>query len=468
MTDNSMEWTGAIKKINRLFLIKTDVKTEFEEQERIVYILKILLLKQKLATSEPSSSMYISWSELLKGALDHSVQTGERLNRAFEQLAERDPPIKEIISNSLDFTSRDLNDKRQINNKIIKTFSNIPFDSDTIYGEIADYIIRTDSSLNKKNGFNLNPLYIAQLIAGFINPEPDMKVCDFDCRDGSNLIECAKTMDTKKEDQNIHYFGFSQGSFESTICLLNMALHNIPLSQVRVSATQKKLDQLHDLMVHENIAPCNRIIGNYFPFLAREFPRRESKESINDLIKLLTSDGMLALIVPQRMLAGREDAQDRVDYVKNDKIESVVRLPSSFSSCAGIELYLVTIRAEKLPATKNKILFIDIADFFQYINEKEISYERVVEIVEKYRNFTLGLPGQKETVLTRFSRVVSTGEVEKSNFILTIQRYVSPQADRIDIKEGYLELQRIQKKKGELEIEMDSCLKDIVKKMNEV
>ncbi|MDO8871951.1 MAG: N-6 DNA methylase [Methanoregula sp.] len=186
------------------------------------------------------------------------------------------------------------------------------------------------------------------------------------------------------------------------------------------------------------------------------------------MIKLLTPDGMLALIVPQRMLAVREDAQDRVDYVKNDKIESVVRLPSSFSYGAGIELYLITIRAEKLPATKNKILFIDLADFLQYVNEKEISYERVVEIVEKHRNFTLGLPGQKEIVLTRFSRVVSTGEVEKSNFILTIQRYVSPQADRIDIKEGYLELQRIQKKKGELEMEMDSCLKDIVKKMNEV
>lgn len=465
MTANSIEWTGAIKKINRLFLIKTDVKTEFEEQERIVYILKILLLKQKLATPESSSSMYVSWSELLKGALDHSVQTGERLTRAFEQLAEHDPPIKEIISNSLDFTSRDLNDKRQINNKIIKTFSNIPFDSDTIYGEIADYIIRTDSSLNKKYGFNLNPLYIAQLIAGFINPEPDMKVCDFDCRDGSNLIGCAKTMDTKKEDQNIHYFGFSQGSFESTICLLNMALHNISLSQVRVSATQKKLDQLHDLMVHENIAPCNRIIGNYFPFLARK-PSR--KESVNDLIKLLTPDGMLALIIPRRMLAGREDAQDRVDYVKNDTIESVVRLPSSFSYGAGIELYLVAIRAEKLPATKNKILFFDLADFLQYINEREISSAHIDEIIEKYRNFTLGLPDQKDTVLTRFSRVVSTDEVEKSNFILTIQRYVSPPDDRIDIEVGYLELQSIQKKKGELEMEMDSCLKDIVKKMNEV
>ncbi|MDO8873371.1 MAG: N-6 DNA methylase, partial [Methanoregula sp.] len=296
MTDIFKEWTKAIQKTNRLLKI-----AGLKENEIIVYILKILLLKQKLATSEPSSSMYIAWSELLKGALDHSVQTGERLNLAFEQLAERYPRIKENIPVSPDFTSSPLNDKQQINNKIVKTFSNIPFDSDTIYGEIADYNIRTDSSLNKKYGFNLNPPYVAQLIAGFIDPEPGMKVCDFDCRDGSNLIECAKMMDTKKEDQSIQYFGFSQGSVESTICLLNMAIHNVPLSQVRLSPTKENLAVLHEIIVRENIAPCDRIIGNYFPFLARK-PSKKENESINDLIKLLTPDGMLALIVPQRML----------------------------------------------------------------------------------------------------------------------------------------------------------------------
>ena len=72
---------------------------------------------------------------------------------------------------------------------------------------------------------------------------------------------------------------------------------------------------------------------------------------------------------------------------------------------------------------------------------------------------------KKKIELTRFSRVVSTDDVEKSNFILTIQRYVSPPVDRIDIKGGYLELQKIQKRKGELELEMGSCLKEIVKKM---
>lgn len=459
MTENPREWIKAIQKTNRLLKI-ADIK----EPQIIVYLLKILLLKQKLATSEPSSSMYITWSELLKGALDHSVQTGERLNRAFEQLAERDPKIKEIIISSPDFSVSFPNDELQTNNKIIKTFSNISFDSDRIYGEIADHIIRMDPSLSKKYGFNFNPPYIAQLIAGFIDLEPGMKVLDFDCRDGANIIECTKMMDTKKEDQNIQYFGFSQGSVESTICLLNMALHNVPLSQVHMNSKKNKSPKLQDFIVQENIAPCHRVIGNHLLSLSHPPIKREN-ESINDLIKLLTPDGMLALIVPQRMLAVREDAAFRAECVSNDKIESVVRLPSSLSSCASIELYLITIRAEKLPATKNKILFVDFADFLKYKNEKEISSERTGEIIEKYRSFTLGLPDKKEIELTRFSRVVSTDDVEKSNFILTIQRYVSPPADRIDIEGGYLELQKIQKRKGELEMEMDSCLKEIVKKM---
>jgi type I restriction enzyme M protein len=459
MTDNSREWIKAIQKTNRLLKI-ADIK----EHQIIVYLLKILLLKQKLAASESSSLMYITWSELLKGALDHSVQTGEKLNRAFEQLAERDPKIKEIITGSPDFSFSFPNDELQTNNKIIKTFSNIPFDSDRIYGEIADYIIRTDSSLNKKYGFNLNPSYIAQLIAGFIDPEPGMKVCDFDCRDGTNLIECAKMIDTKKEDQNMQYFGFSQDSFESTTCLLNMALHNVPLSQIHMNTNKNKSPKLQDFIVQENIAPCHRVIGNHLLSLSHPSKKKENG-SINDLIKLLTPDGMLALIVPQRMLAVREDAAFRAECVSNDKIESVVRLPTSFSSSASIEFYLITIRVEKLPATKNKILFVDFADFLKYKNEKEISSARVVEIIEKYRSFTLGLPDQKEIELTRFSRVVSNDDVEKSNFILTIQRYVSPPADRIDIEKGYLELQKIQKEKGELEMEMDSCLKVIIKKM---
>lgn len=459
MTDNSREWIKAIQKTNRLLKI-----AKLEEPEIIVYILKILLLKQKLATSEPSSSMYITWSELLKGALDHSVQTGERLNLAFEQLAERDPKIKEIITGSPDFSFSFPNDELQTNNKIIKTFSNISFDSDRIYGEIADHIIRMDPSLSKKYELNFNPPYIAQLIAGFIDPEPGMKVLDFDCRDGSNIIECTKMMDTKKEDQNIQYFGFSQRSVESTICLLNMAIHNVPLSQVHMNNIKNKSPKLQDFIVQENIAPCHRVMGNHHLSLSHPLIKREN-ESINDLIKLLTPDGMLALIVPQRMLAVRVDAQDRVDYVKNDKIESVVRLPSSVLSSASIELYLITMRAEKLPATKNKILFVDFADFLKYKNEKEICSERTGEIIEKYRNFTLGLPDKKEMELTRFSRVVSTDDVEKSNFILTIQRYVSPPVECIDIKGGYLELQKIQKRKEELEMEMDSCLKEIVKKM---
>jgi len=262
----------------------------------------------------------------------------------------------------------------------------------------------------------------------------------------------------------MQYFGFSQGSFESTTCLLNMALHNVPLSQVHLNTNKNKSLKLQDFILHETVAPCHRVIGNGLMLLSQPSKKKDN-ESINDLIKLLTPDGMLALIVPPRMLAVREDALDRVDYVKNDKIESVVRLPSSVLSSASIELYLITIRAEKLPATKNKILFVDFADFLKYKNEKEISSERTGEIIEKYRNFTLGLPDQKEIELTRFSRVVSTDDVEKSNFILTIQRYVSPPADRIDINGVYLDLQNIQKKKGELETEMDSCLKVIVKKM---
>ncbi|MEI6704280.1 MAG: hypothetical protein WCL71_12210, partial [Deltaproteobacteria bacterium] len=154
MTDNSREWTKAIQKTNRLLKI-----AKLEEPEIIVYLLKILLLKQKLATSESSSSMHIAWSELLKGALDHSVQTGERLNRAFEQLAERDPKIKEIITGSPDFSFSSPNDELQTNNKIIKTFSNISFDSDRIYGEIADHIIRMDPSISKKYELNFNPPY---------------------------------------------------------------------------------------------------------------------------------------------------------------------------------------------------------------------------------------------------------------------------------------------------------------------
>lgn len=474
MTNISMEWMKAIQKSDRLLKM-----TKLTEQDRIVYFFKILLLKKNLTLSgsgspgpDRSDSFIlpsaggIFWDDLLKSAFDHAVQTGEKLDRAFEQITGHDPELKETITGSKDFSFDDLNDPRQINNKIIKTVSDISIESDQIYGEIADYIIRKDFSLNKKYGFNLNSPVFAQLMAGCINPEPGMKVYDIDCKDGTNFIECSKMMNTKNEDQNIQYFGFSQGSFESTICLLNIALHNLPLSCVSLLTVKTKLSELHEVMADEKIAPYHRIFGNYLSCLARQTLKKDQIGSISGLIKLLTPNGMLALILPQRMLAGRQDAGDRTNFVKSDMIESVIHLPTSLSSCAGIDLYLVTIRAEKLLPTKNKILFVDFADFFHYTNEKEISSVRIDEIMGKYRNFIMGLPDQTETELSKFSRVVSTDEVEKSNFILTIQRYISPPADRINIEEGYLELQIIQKRKEELKMEMDAHLKNIVKTMN--
>ena len=473
MTNFSIEWMKAIQKTDRLLKM-----TKLTEQDRIVYFLKILLLKKILphaGSGSPGpdrsdsfilqSAGSISWDDLLKSAFDHAVQTGEKLDRAFEQITGHAPELKETITGSKDFSFNDLNDTRQINNKIIKTVSDISIESDQIYGEIADYIIRTDFSLNKKYGFNLNPPFFAQLMAGCINLEPGMKLYDIDCKDGKNFIECSKMMDTKNEDQNIQYFGFSQGPFESTICLLNLALHNIPLSSVSLSTAKKKISELHEVMAYEKLFPCHRILGNYLSCLTRQTSKKDQIGSISELIKLLTPDGMIAFILPQRMLAGRQDAGDRTNLVKTDMIESVIHLPTSFSSCAGIDLYLVTIRAEKLLPTKNKILFIDLADFFRYTSEKEISSVRTVEIIIKYRNFIMGLPDQTETVLSRFSRVVSTDDVEKSNFILTIQRYVAPPADQIDIEEGFLELQIIQKRKEELKMEMDMCLKNVVKMM---
>jgi len=456
MTALPAECIGAIKKIDR-YLKSTNLK----EKERIVYLLKVLLLKKNSGTS--SDTERITWGEIQKSALDRSPHTGKRLDLAFTQLDSRIPGLQPVLSVSPVFTSPNLNDPHQINNKIVKAFSSIPVDNDLLTGELADYCIRMDPSLNRKYGFDFYPSSVSRLIAGLIDLKPGMRICDMNARDGTNLIACIKgKVGTGENGGDIDLYGFCRDDHETAICLLNLALHNIPLARAHVIVS--KYGSRYSLMV-ERIAPCHRILGEYSPAFIPTSMRRKAHESINDLIQLLTLDGMLASVVPQRVLASPEYADARVEFVKDDKLELVLRLPESFSAYSGMELYLLILRRQKSPYSKDRVLFVDLADAFRYNQDPSIRSRLLDETIEKYWNFANGILDRKEPVLDQFSCPVGTDVIEKTNYILAIQRYVYPRIEHIDIEETYLDLQLAANRKRELIESMDSYLKDIVVRM---
>jgi len=453
MTGLSEEWIKLIGKINRLLNL-----IELKDNERLEYFLYYLLLKKELSGQNLNSSVpgTISWRDILTATIDHSEDAGKKLDLAFSLLVEQKfkRVTEDFISPKFDSLPPDQT------NKIINALSSLPADDNNLIGEIADFIIHESPSFTKKGGSISTPKYISQLIASLVVSSPDLNICDLNCSDGTTLIECASRSTNIVNHQALIFSGISQNKQDLTVCLLNLALHDIPLPNIY---TWKKNGKLTDYK--EELKTCNRIIGLYPPFFAAPVLRKHQKDSIIDVVNLLSPGGMGAIIVPARMLGGELDASARTTCVNNDTLEAIIRLPTPMFLGSGVGTYLITVKPEKTQPAKNKILFIDIAGFLENKKNTNLDTSDLEEIFKKYQHFAHGSPDQDGGLLDNFTCVVSTEIIKKSNYILTIHRYVQPPVDRIDIESCFWDLQETEKKRQNLENSLDIHLKKIIEKL---
>ena len=126
--------------------------------------------------------------------------------------------------------------------------------------------------------------------------------------------------------------------------------------------------------------------------------------------------GRSAILFPHGVLFRNEEAHMRKKLIESDLVEAVIGLAPNLFYNAPMEACIMVCRAKKPKDRKNKILFINAIKEVTRKNAESYLEDRHIEkIAEAYKSFKN---------IDNFSVVVTKGEIEKNNYLLSIPLYL--------------------------------------------
>ena len=322
-------------------------------------------------------------------------------------------------------------------------------DSDKL-GDAYEYLIgQFAAGGGKKAGEFYTPQRISDILSAIVildsqDPSTGQRkhldsVMDFACGSGSLLLNIRKRMGP-------HGIGKIYGQ-EKNITTYNLARMNMLLHEVKDTEFEifhgDTLENDWDLLREANpskMPKFDSIVANP-PFSYRWQPTEALGEdsrfknyglapkSAADFAFLLhgfhflKQDGVMAIILPHGVLfRGGAEARIRTKLLKDGHVDTVIGLPANLFFSTGIPVCILVLKKCK---KSDDVLFINAAECFEkgkrqnYLLPKHIN-----KIIETYQY-------RKEE--DRYSRRVTTEEIEKNDFNLNIPRYVSTASAEEDI-----------------------------------
>jgi type I restriction enzyme M protein len=195
------------------------------------------------------------WSDVRDAPLE---EKNERLDRAVNQIAERNPALRGII-NAVRWNepAPDGTGRKRLDSEVVAAAINqldpIPLDnsnvSPDVLGDAYEYLIKKFADENKKGataGQFYTPPEVRDIIIRFIQPQPDSTFYDPTCGSGGFDIDAAKFVkDLCGDARRIRLFGQETVWNTWAIANINMLLHGwlisttsgITISRSRVSIT---------------------------------------------------------------------------------------------------------------------------------------------------------------------------------------------------------------------------------------
>jgi type I restriction enzyme M protein len=174
------------------------------------------------------------------------------------------------------------------------------------------------------------------------------------------------------------------------------------------------------------------------------------------MIATLNQTGKMGVVVPHGVLfRGGAEGEIRKNIAKEDIIEAVIGLPPNLFYGTSIPAAILIINKDKPQERKGSILFIDASQDYQ--EGKRQNYLRDQDIEKLVGAYT----GYKE--VPKYCRVVPLSEIEENDYNLNISRYVdtTPAEEAIDVAKAIRELQALEGRRREVEIQMDAYLKEL-------
>lgn len=350
--------------------------------------------------------------------------------------------------------------------KISEGIADFSADSDTL-GDAYEYLIgQFAAGSGKKAGEFYTPQQISTILSEIVtldsqDPRTGKKnkldnVLDFACGSGSLLLN-VRTQIKKNGGSIGKIFGQEKNITTYNLARMNMLLHGMKDTEFEIfhGDTLKNQWPILNEMNPSKKVRFDAIVANP-PFslrweptdtLAEDFRFKSyglAPKSAADFSFLLhgfhflSEAGTMAIILPHGVLfRGGAEERIRTKLLKDNNIDTVVGLPSNLFYSTGIPVCILIIKKCK---KEDDVLFINASEHYDKAKRQNtLNTEHIRNIVQTYK-----YRSERE----RYSRKVSTEEIEKNGYNLNISRYVSTAEpeNKIDLDEINTKLSEIEKR----------------------
>lgn len=325
-------------------------------------------------------------------------------------------------------------------------------DGDDILGDAYEYLMRhfaTESG--KSKGQFYTPAEVSRVMAKIIginsrNTTAETSVYDPTCGSGSLLLKVAD-----EAEKLISVFGQENDSTTAGLARMNMILHNNPTAVIKQGNTLSNplfLDNNGRLKTFDFVVanppfsfkswsngvniPAEQQEGGRFYGYGVPPAKNGDYAFLLHIIKSLKSRGKAAVILPHGVLfRGNAEAEIRQNLIRKGIVKGIIGLPANLFYGTGIPACLIVLDKENAENRKGVFMMDAGKGFVKDGNKNRLREQDIHKIVDVFN---------KQLEIPKYSRMVSTAEIEAKEFNLNIPRYIdSTEAEDIQNIEAHLQ-----------------------------
>ena len=335
------------------------------------------------------------------------------------------------------------------------------------FGDAYEFLMTMyASNAGKSGGEFFTPQEVSELLARLTAADDHeiRSVYDPACGSGSLLLKFSKTIG--KENPALKYYGQEINPTTYNLCRINMFLHNINYDNFDIQLGDTLLNPLH-----RDYEPFDAIVsnppysipweGSKNPLLINDDryagPGVLAPDSTADLaftlhmLASLSESGTAAIVeFPGVLYRGGKERAIRHWLVENNRIDTIIQLPSNLFFGVGIATCIIVLRKGTRP--DNKVLFIDASkEFVKNGNKNKLTKENQDHIFNVF---------QKREEEQYFSKLVSIDHILENESNLSVSSYVEQEDTRevINIKEVNATLQTLIAEGNELNAKIENII----------
>lgn len=378
-------------------------------------------------------------------ALKGDKESGDKLNKIISKLAEAND-LKGVIDvadfNDPDKLGRGKDMVDRLSN-LVSIFDNPALDfssnraeGDDILGDAYEYLMRhfaTESG--KSKGQFYTPAEVSRIMAKVIGiggaTSSDQTIYDPTCGSGSLLI---KAHDEAKGSAGVDLtiYGQEMDNATSALAKMNMILHDCPTAEIW---KDNSLSSPHFVQANGFLKTFDFVVANP-PFSTKSWGN--GIDPANDLygrfaygvppekngdyafflhiLFSLKSTGKGAVILPHGVLfRGGAEGAIRKQVVQRGFIKGIIGLPANLFYGTGIPACIIVLDKEHAAARKGVFMIDASKGYVKDGNKNRLRAQDIHKIVDAFN---------KQTEISKFSRLVPVSEIANNDFNLNIPRYI--------------------------------------------